>query len=630
MMMRIKYIPGLLLLLMLLGQSCISDDMEKLACPTEPESLSLRVFVTAPDNARGNLRSTEMGEDLYNENKIESFTVLFYNEGNIFWEIKSGDLQESAGTYIIPVPEDKKVGFDGVKVYNVYVVANHTFTAAPATEILLKKQVVSESVKENVPTKFVMLGSISKQVDMSTIEGKTLGTIQLKRVASKVRLITPEVEVNGYEQVGDIEAQLRFGVDRGYLNDNNRPVGALLFNSNYRKTIEPAPGNKTSAHFYSYYAKWNNHTAHEQPTLHIKIMMKKSGEPDSTAKAYFYKVPVEPDTGMELLPNMLYNVTVRIEILGDLTQEDPKKVIGAVKVEEWTEHDDEFGLPAVQYLVVSDHKVFMNNTNQFSLKYQSSKKPISITITNVSFTYVNQNGQEITTPYPPGSDMYPTITFDEEKIHISSKIPVNNITKDITFEVTNGVPGLKEIVTVEQYPAQYITYTMGTASNLQPGGHLAPGLNNKSMYHINVLVAPGDMILGFPPTNSNGDTENSLETSKILSPSFELASQLGATPRTSYNDALTRCRNYWEKRIVGGVTQTLDDWRLPTEAEIRLVDQLQHDPNSAVHSIMTGRYYWDAYSANGAYKMIGGDGSANQWSAHVRCVRDVKDNTTQD
>jgi hypothetical protein len=38
---------------------------------------------------------------------------------------------------------------------------------------------------------------------------------------------------------------------------------------------------------------------------------------------------------------------------------------------------------------------------------------------------------------------------------------------------------------------------------------------------------------------------------------------------------------------------------------------------------MTAKWYWDAYSSNGAYQMIGGsDGSST--SAYVRCIRDIK------
>ncbi len=131
--------------------------------------------------------------------------------------------------------------------------------------------------------------------------------------------------------------------------------------------------------------------------------------------------------------------------------------------------------------------------------------------------------------------------------------------------------------------------------------------------------------------------------------SFELASQLGATERWSYLEygwyysrgkwsetskigayketALCNCATYTETRIVNGVEVPLDDWRLPTEAEIRLIDQLQNDPNSAVKSIMTGRYYWSAKSDAAIELQGGSEGSPTK--AYTRCVRDVKEPTIQ-
>ena len=137
----------------------------------------------------------------------------------------------------------------------------------------------------------------------------------------------------------------------------------------------------------------------------------------------------------------------------------------------------------------------------------------------------------------------------------------------------------------------------------------------------------------------------------MVSPSFELASQLGATEPYPYLEygwtgngwtwtqtdkiiidketALCNCATYTETREVNGKKVILDDWRLPTEAEIKLIDRLQHDPNSAVKSIMTGAYYWDARNQNGATKMSKPrpGSSSTSTEANTRCVRDVKDPT---
>lgn len=175
------------------------------------------------------------------------------------------------------------------------------------------------------------------------------------------------------------------------------------------------------------------------------------------------------------------------------------------------------------------------------------------------------------------------------------------------------------------------------------------------MYHIRILVPPANMILGFPPMEdveffdgktSKGFkklTKNDVETSRMVSPSFELASQLGATttwpyyrfykgkPQIDKNNAKSatyNCASYIEKRVVDGVEVEVKGWRLPTEAEIDLIDKLQNDPDSAVKRIMTGKFYWDSYSEDGAKEMKHYEaGGSSKDKAHIRCVRDVKDNT---
>lgn len=666
-----------LVALMLLGQGCVKEN--GVDCPELGDNtLALRINVQDIAESRAALRAdkTEAGQDPYNENKIEDFTVLFYRGGNLSWSQPSKGLtQDSNKNYIIPVPKEQMGEIDGKTSYNIYVVANHTFgQSMPQTEDYLKKVIVSESVKESKPAKFVMVGSVTKTINMSTTDGKQLGTVELKRVAAKVRLSLLTVKIDGYTQEGEAQAYLSNARNQGYMDKAENVPGSDLFASDYINVNEL----NTTAHFYSYYTNWEK-DAKERPTLVLKLMLKKNLEDGKfgPAKAYYYKVPVEAKESV-LKSNYLYDVKVKIEILGGLTVEEPQAIKGQLKVIPWKEHSDAFDLPATKYLLVAEKHVTMNNIASRNIAYRSSS---SINIENIKayYDYVDANGAQHKEPireynYYRNID-FPSITdVGSNNIHIESKIPVNNIPKSIEFDVTNQ-DGFKEHVVVIQYPNIYITYTWGTKSSLRPDGTLPSDLNNKAMYHVVVQVPPTNMILGFPPTQSqtfyNGYspaftdqiTKDDLETSKMVSPSFELASQLGATypmpyyeyeyngyryryryryPQALYQStggvfsydysstypnpygAAFDCAKYTETRVVNGVDVTLDDWRLPTEAEIKLIDQLQRDRNSAVKSIMTGHYYWDAYSSDGATELIGGsEGSSTK--AYVRCVRDVKD-----
>lgn len=626
--------------------------------------LQLQVSPTA-------LRATEVGEDAYNENTVSSITVLFYKGGQLFWQSKesgqggitpNGSITTPGRHYIIPVPDDKKAQLNGVNSFNVYVVCNKASFVAPATEAALLKEVVADELNATAPASFVMIGSATnKKIDMATQAGRNLGSIGLKRVAAKIRVFRPEVDVHGYVQVGDAQVKLRNYADRGYLATAENVPTAEYKTTDYRPVTEVLPNGGKAMHFYSYYNEWASPAAlGQRPELMVQIKMKKEGESDNMAKSYYYKVPLEPEQ-KSLESNKLYKLSVRIEIIGSPSPENPELVTGAISIEEWSKHEDSYGLPATQFLVVAEHDVEIKNATQYSLPYQSSKHPITISIKKVYATFVDDQGVTQTITYTQGMSEFPTITFDANTIHINSSIPVNNVPKYIEFEVTNGVSGLVEKVKVTQVPSSFIIHTMGTSSSLQPGGGLAPGLNNKAMYHIRILVPPAGMILGFPPTEpvkfydkneykeTHYLTKNDEETSRMVSPSFELASQLGATlpmpyfyrggyshpqvgdPESRRKSATYSCAIYTETRKnKDGTYLTLDDWRLPTEAEIELIDKLQNDSKSAVKRIMTGPFYWDAYLGNKAMRMTNPDNwntGANEDKAHVRCVRDVKDNT---
>ena len=640
-------------LILLMVSGCIAE--RPVACPDDASSaqLSLRLAVQEIRS----LRATEAGNDALNENKIESLQILFYKGGALYWSVSPAPAAD--GNYSIPIPEAQQKGFDGNSTYNVYVVTNMAFTA-PQQESELAKIVVTESVADKPNAKFVMQGKTSKQINLKTPEGKQLGTVKLRRVASKLR-ITPTVQVTGYELGGEIQVKFVGAVSQGYLTAEEVAAGANSIAYAYRAT-----SNKEPQLFYSYYNKWSSND--EAPYYLLTVPLKKAGA--TTVADYYYRValtPAEP----HLTANKLYDLKLGIHKLGSTTPEEPVSITGSLSILPWTICDDQYDLPAANYLEVSEREVHIYNIETYTITYQTSKKPVTARIVEASFSYVNgATGQAITDAIPTSSDQYPTITVVGNQIKIQSKLPINNIPKKIRFKVSNGIAELDKEVTVYQYPSLFITHTMGAKSSRRPDGTLAhSGLNNKAIYRITVQNPPAGMILGFPPrekTNfyeskkvwvednsfwgghneykysikhSDNTTKRDAETARMVSPSFELASQLGATPSMPYDQtqedhtmydkktALCNCATYTETRIVNGKEVILDDWRLPTVAEIRLIDQLQNDPNSAVKSIMTGRYYWSAKD-NAAIRLQGGsEGSTSD--AYTRCVRDVKDPTIQ-
>ena len=653
-------------LILLMVSGCIAE--RPVACPDDDASsaqLSLRLAVQEIRS----LRATEAGDDALNENKIERLQILFYKGGTLYWSVSPAPAAD--GNYSIPIPEAQQQGFDGNSTYNVYVVTNMAFKA-PQQESELAKIVVTESVAELSNAKFVMQGKTSKQINLGTPEGKQLGAVELRRVASKLR-ITPTVQVTGYELGGEIQVKFVGAVSQGYLTAEEVAAGANSIDYAYRAT-----SNKEPQLFYSYYNKWSSND--EAPYYLLTVPLKKAGA--TTVADYYYRValtPAEP----HFTANKLYDLKLGIHKLGSTTPEEPVSITGTLSILPWTLCDDQYDLPAANYLEVSEREAHIYNVETHTISYESSKKPVNVQIIEVSFSYVNgATGEAITKAIPTSSDQYPTVTVVGNQIQIESRIPINNVPKKIRIKVSNGIAGLDKEVTVYQYPSLFIINTIGVKSSIRPDGTLAhDGLNNKAIYRIAVQNPPEGRILGFPPRETtdfwpgkwfeqnlpfigvvvarwelnNGEkiskltTKRDAETAQMVSPSFELASQLGATERWSYLEygwyyssgkwsetskigayketALYDCAAYTETRRVNGQEVILDDWRLPTEAEIKLIDQLQNDPNSAVKSIMTGRYYWSAKSDAAIELQGGSEGSPTK--AYTRCIRDVKEPTIQ-
>ena len=69
-------------------------------------------------------------------------------------------------------------------------------------------------------------------------------------------------------------------------------------------------------------------------------------------------------------------------------------------------------------------------------------------------------------------------------------------------------------------------------------------------------------------------------------------------------------------------------WRMPTKAEVELIDKLQKDPSSAVKYIMQGNEYFSAYPG-WTYSFTTGqwdkdkDNQGGKRTGNIRCVFDV-------
>ena len=149
-------------------------------------------------------------------------------------------------------------------------------------------------------------------------------------------------------------------------------------------------------------------------------------------------------------------------------------------------------------------------------------------------------------------------------------------------------------------------------SSAQNGG-------NARMYHVRITASSGKYTIGRPKI-TNGVTDSGADNAQLVSPSFMIASQLGAVSAISDVEiAADHCSQYVEvyKNEDGEIVH-LTDWRLPTEAELKIIMDFQYE-SDAMDEVLAGEWYW---SASGAVQNPEGtDGSQN--NAYIRCIRDA-------
>ncbi len=169
--------------------------------------------------------------------------------------------------------------------------------------------------------------------------------------------------------------------------------------------------------------------------------------------------------------------------------------------------------------------------------------------------------------------------------------------------------------------------------------------HNVRNYHVRMMASSGNYTVGRPALDEYGYTAGDDDNAKLISPSFVIASRLGAVLSTYSN--LSRlnskeklvvfadhCKNYVEVEDVNddGRTkgQVYDNWRLPTEAELKIIMDIQGGDGvdaQAIDFLLNGGYYMSASGPVFNPKNTSNVREANdKWSVSdvaIRCVRDA-------
>lgn len=654
----LKY--SVLLFVLLLG-ACSSDD--RLDTATEDDGYLMQITLDLEGNTGPQTRveneQTEPGEDILNENRIETVNIVLFDtttDEKVAWIVPRNamhieDLPSSVQKkLLIRVPEGIATSLTG-NSYQMAVVANGPSSDIEKVKKLseLRKIVVETELNPGVKQVSFLMTNLKSTEKIEFTEGIAydLGSVELKRAASKVRIKVNSITADGYTVDGTPQvAFVHYPNKTALLPESGRELTAGEY-SGYMKTdyidlfpldTEPNHFWTTTLPFYSYENNWETDDGKETYLI-VKVNFKAENS-DIESVPYYYRISLNNLKGStdkeKLLRNHLYNINVNIEKLGKEDSQLPLDLKAYVSVEPWDVIDDiQVQLEKASFLVVKENDIIMANVAEYKIEYLSSSKVISNEI-KATFKGYDKNGKIV---YGESSDVtvdIDSLSADKTYLTIKSPIPINYVPLNIEIFLENE-EGLTEVVKATQYPPRYITAENPESTIHYVGSEpLNPAQENYNMFTITTLVADGEDIMG-DPMNGGKKTGTDEKTNKIISPKFIIASQLGVT-RLTYLDrdkhyswgqknaesGETRCSKYYEReygpnRNYGG------QWRLPTQAEIEYIQRLQRDTNSAVKSLLEGPAYWSA--RHYFYYNFTGEG---KWStnsknneAHVRCVYDV-------
>lgn len=157
---------------------------------------------------------------------------------------------------------------------------------------------------------------------------------------------------------------------------------------------------------------------------------------------------------------------------------------------------------------------------------------------------------------------------------------------------------------------------------------------NARMYHVRITASSGDYTLGNPRI-TDGYTDPGLDNAQLVSPSFMIASRLGfvntSTGGVEWSQdyalevARKHCKEYVEVyKDKDGSKVVLDDWRLPTTAELEIIMKFQGEEDEdadAIDYLLNAEFYWSA-----SERVYNNKTSSSGTS--IRCIRDAYNKKT--
>lgn len=529
--------------------------------------------------------------------------------------------------------------------------------------------------------RFAMSG-VSRSFAPNSKDDECTISVQMERLAAKVEVnITFSNEFNKKFTPTGFYSSLRNYATRGLwrsdkevnLKNTDRGIAGNVADDPMVAALEKNfEAGTAKLVLYTYPTNWGGDVLQE--TFVLLNMPGYYKEQEGAQSEYkgsnYYKIPVRLGdvTAHQLNRNTIYRVNVKIDRMGQPQVDKPVELKPAYEVIPWTTVTIDVDGGNLNYLELLKEEIIMKNIDESLEQYFTSSSPVTASITEVY--YYDKYGAKQTIPRnnygrygisaSPESGNFGNLTVD-------SNIPTNNGIRYIKVTVTNE-QGLSKEFTVKQYPLEYIVTVPGwysyrtdfgstyevkgtrtvsddyfsskvyyegdrrndegiytyywekNASNPSLGTYQT-GKHNNKMYFVRITKTSNEYVLSVPAVDADGYTESSSKNNQLVAPAFMIASQLGTVTNQYFSSAKEHCKQYAEKSLAGEV---YEDWRLPTEAELKIIEKYQGVDGSVIDIVLGGKYYW---AASGKRVFISsGDNYPDNNKAFIRCIRTVNPN----
>lgn len=507
--------------------------------------------------------SRSPGVDEYNENKVTSADVFFFNDadGQCIY----------AQTGLEPVENELRVKLADTAVsfgnsYYIYVIANGRAYYANVNDASAVGMTIAELQDKRIQTTwkdgYKSNGEIEESLLMDgeasvTVSRETPGEISLKRAMAKVALFpsvtTEPIVENGVEYTPIVNAMsvtMVYGVQATNLAGDYEVVAEDYVTRMHRAYTQD--GTK-HVPFYSYPNPLNTTDRKDSYLILCVPWNMKTATGDEPVN-YYYRVPItgSEDTPALLERNKYYKVNVNVSVLGSMNPREAVTLDADFIIYDWFDMDISADMNNYKYLVLEEYTSVMNNTNELRMPYVSSSALTmgKTQITKVTYPNYNSNTQgshtsTVTLDTPEGiqSEGF-SLTWNDDELIFTHPVTTEDYVPDtITVEVWNE-EGLDATWKIIQYPAIYIV-----------GDYNPNGASNRFVYGRNWITSTRDPIeddrgnsLG-GVNNTNNATNKNLNQYTIYITSFDIAGSNYAIgdPRSSTVDNL----DYLTKTING-------------------------------------------------------------------------------